>query len=73
MSLVEPINDWSIMKKPEFDTTRLKAQVEENPLVAAGILAALLSGASKLMNANSTRKNSTTWRREVKRREKATK
>lgn len=61
------------MKKPSFDTTRLKAQVEENPLVAAGIGAALLSGAAKLLNANSARKNSTTWRREVKRREKNSK
>lgn len=61
------------MKKPSFDTTKLKAQVEENPLVAAGIGAALLSGAAKLLNANSARKNSTTWRREVKRREKNSK
>jgi hypothetical protein len=61
------------MKKPTFDTTRLKAQVEEQPLLAAGIGAALLSGAVKLMNANTNRKNAKTWSREVKRREKATK
>lgn len=61
------------MKKPSFDTTKLKSQIEENPLVAAGIGAALLSGAAKLMNANSNRKNSVTWRREVKRREKNSK
>lgn len=61
------------MKKPSFDTTRLKAQVEENPLVAAGIGAALLSGAAKLLNANTGRKNAKTWRREVKRREKNSK
>lgn len=61
------------MKKPSFDTTRLKAQVEENPLVAAGIGAALLSGAAKLMNANNGRRNSKTWSREVKRREKNSK
>lgn len=57
------------MNMPKFDTTRLKAQVEENPLVAAGIGAALLSGAAKLMNANTGRKNANTWKREVKRRE----
>jgi len=61
------------MKKPTFDTTRLKAQVEEQPLLAAGIGAALLSGAVRLMNANTGRKNANTWKREVKRREKATK
>lgn len=61
------------MKKPSFDTTKLKSQIEENPLVAAGVGAALLSGAAKLINANSARKNSTTWRREVKRREKNSK
>jgi hypothetical protein len=51
-----------------FDTTRLKKQVEENPLVAMGIGAAVLSGLAKLMNANSARKNSNTWRKEVNRR-----
>lgn len=56
------------MKK--FDTTNLKHQVEDNPLVAAGIGAALLNGAAKLMNANTGRKNAKTWRREVTRREK---
>lgn len=56
--------------KLSFDTTKLKTQVEENPLVAAGIGAALLSGAAKLLNANTGRKNAKTWRREVTRREK---
>lgn len=53
-----------------FNTDKLKQQVEDNPLVAAGIGAALLSGAAKLMNANTQRKNSNTWKREVARREK---
>lgn len=57
------------MPKFEFDTTRLKAQVEEQPLLAAGILVGLLTGASKLLNANTARANAKTWRREVKRRE----
>lgn len=52
-----------------FDTTQLKKQIEDNPLVAAGIGAALLTGAAKLMNANTQRKNSKTWSREVRRRE----
>jgi len=56
-----------------FDTTNLKRQIQEQPLVAAGIGAALLSGAAKLLNANTGRKNAKTWRREVKRREKNTK
>lgn len=61
------------MKKPNFDTTNLKRQVEEQPLIAVGIGAALLSGAAKLLNASTARKNSKTWRREVKRREKNSK
>lgn len=56
--------------KFDFDTTKLKAQIQEQPLVAAGIGAALLSGAAKLMNANTGRKNSKTWRQEVTRRKK---
>lgn len=59
--------------KISFDTTKLKQQVEENPLLAAGIGAAVLTGAAKLMNANTARKNSKTWQREVKRREKNSK
>jgi hypothetical protein len=51
-----------------FDTTKLKRQVEENPLVAAGIGAALLQAAAKLMQANTQRKNSKTWAKEVNRR-----
>jgi hypothetical protein len=58
------------MKKPSFDTTNLKKQVEEQPLLAAGIAVMALSGLTKLLNANTARRNSSTWRREVKRREK---
>ena len=56
--------------KINFDTTNLKNQVQDQPLVAAGIGAALLSGAAKLLNATTARKNSKTWRKEVNRREK---
>lgn len=58
------------MKKPSFDTTVLKQQVQEQPLLAAGIAVMALSGLTKLLNANTARKNATTWKREVKRREK---
>lgn len=57
--------------KIEFDTTNLKKQIEENPLIAAGIGAALLTGASRLMNANTARKNSKTWKKEVDRRNRS--
>lgn len=59
--------------KFEFDTTNLKKQIEEQPLIAAGIGAGLLSGAAKLINAGVGARNSKTWRREVKRREKNSK
>lgn len=56
-----------------FDTTNLKKQVEDQPLVAAGIAAALLSGVSKLLNANTARSNSKTYKKEINRRVKKTK
>lgn len=56
--------------KFEFDTTNLKKQVEEQPLIAAGVAAGLFSGTAKLVNAVVASRNSKTWRREVKRREK---
>lgn len=54
--------------KFEFDTTKFKHQVEENPLLAAGIFAGVLTGAAKLMNAYTANKNSRTWKKEVNRR-----
>lgn len=56
--------------KFEFNTANLKHQVEENPLAAAGIAAALLAGASKLLNASTSRRNSKAWTKEVNRRTK---
>jgi hypothetical protein len=64
------------LEKPvkfQFDTAKLKEQVEDQPLVAAGIGAALLTGVVKLMNANTARKNSKTWAKEVNRRTKTPK
>lgn len=59
--------------KFEFDTTNLKRQIQENPIVAMGVGAALLNGAAKLMNANTARKNSKTWKQEVNRRDRKSK
>lgn len=53
-----------------FDTTKLKQQVEDNPLFAAGVAAGLLTGVSKLLDANTKRQNAKTWRKEVNRRTK---
>jgi hypothetical protein len=54
--------------KFQFDTTKLKEQVEDNPLVAAGIAVMALTGVTKLMNANTARKNAHTYAKEVNRR-----
>lgn len=56
-----------------FDTANLKRQIEEQPLIALGVVSAALTGAAKLMNANTARKNSKTWKREVDRRQKKSK
>jgi hypothetical protein len=58
------------MNRPKFDTTRLKEQVEREPLLAAGIGVMALTGLAKILNANTARQNAKTWKREVKRREK---
>ncbi len=57
--------------KINIDTTNLQRQIQENPLMAAGVGAALLSGATKLLNATTARKNAKTWRKEVDRRTKS--
>lgn len=54
----------------KFDTTNLKRQIEEQPLIALGLASAALSGVAKLMNAETARRNSKTWKREVQRRTK---
>lgn len=58
------------MAKITFDTTQIKRVIEDNPLVAAAAAAALLNGAAKLMNANTQRVNSKTWKTEVARRDR---
>lgn len=54
----------------QFDTTNLKRQIEEQPLIAAGVGAAVLSGAARLLNAVTANKNARTWAKEVARRTK---
>lgn len=56
--------------KIEIDTTKLKQQIADNPLVAAGVGAALLNGAAKLMDSNTKRKNANSWKKEVARRDR---
>lgn len=52
----------------KFDTTNLKAQVEAQPLLAAGVAAALLKGVSELTKVAVMAQNSRTNRKEVNRR-----
>lgn len=46
----------------------LKRQTEENPVVALGVAAGLLTALSKLMEANTNARNSKSWSRETSRR-----
>ena len=52
----------------------LKAQAkkawETDPVMTTGVAAAVIVAIAKLMDANTNRKNSKVWKREVKRREK---
>lgn len=47
----------------------LKAQAEDNPVLAMGVAAGLLTAFSKFMEANTNARNAKTWRREEIRRE----
>lgn len=53
-----------------IDTAQIRQKIAENPLVAAGIGAAVLKGCAELMNANTKRANAKTWRKEVNRRDR---
>ena len=46
----------------------LKHQAEENPMVALGIAAALITSVSKLINSGTTAANARAWKMEVARR-----
>lgn len=49
---------------------KLQAQAEENPALAMGVTAGLISAISQFMNAYANVKNSGSWDRETKRRVK---
>lgn len=49
---------------------RLKAQVEENPIVALGVGAACATALSKLLDASTSRANAKAWAKEVDRRDR---
>lgn len=46
----------------------LKHQAEENPVLALGIAAGLITSISKLIDSGATLKNSNAWKKEVTRR-----
>lgn len=48
----------------------LKRQAEANPVVALGAGAVFIQAMSKLLNANTSRANAKTWKKEVDRRSK---
>lgn len=56
--------------KITIDTETIKARIAENPAASMAAAGALLAGVGKLMNANTARKNSKTWAKEVKRRDR---
>ena len=60
-----PMKKGTLMKKY---IDNLKRQAEDNPLLALGVGAALLTAVTKLINANTERNNAKTWEREVDRR-----
>lgn len=48
--------------------TNLQRQAEENPVVALGVAAALITSVSKLLGTTVDMRNSAAWTREVNRR-----
>jgi cytochrome b len=46
----------------------LKRQAEENPVLALGVGAALITAISKLIDSGATARNSNAWKQEVARR-----
>lgn len=46
----------------------LQRQAEENPVLAMGVAAGVITSISQLMNANTSRRNSRAWDRETIRR-----
>lgn len=48
----------------------LKTQAEENPVVAMGVAAGLITAIAGFMNASTNKRNSVAWTKEVNRRVK---
>lgn len=53
---------------PNDFINNLKRQAEENPVLALGVAAGLISAIGKLINANSNARNAKSWDRETMRR-----
>ena len=51
----------------------LKRQAEENPVVALGVAAALLTAVGKLVDSSVNARNSRAWEKEVARRDRMSK
>lgn len=51
----------------------LKTQAEDNPVVALGVAAGVITTITQLLNAAASTKNSRTWKKEVNRRSAKTK
>lgn len=51
----------------------LKSQAEDNPVVALGVAAGLITAISHLINSSGNSRNSRAWEKEVERRIKKTK
>lgn len=49
--------------------TNLQRQAEENPIVALGVAAGLITAIGKLIDAHGNLRNSKSWKRETRRRE----
>lgn len=50
----------------------LKREAEENPVIALGVAAGLVTAISQLVNASANKRNSASWRKEVNRRDRKT-
>lgn len=70
---MRPTTERIHIVKIQFDTTKLKQQIEDNPLVAAGIGVAFLNGGARMLKAYTDLRNSKSWRKEVDRRTKKSK
>ena len=51
----------------------LKREAEENPVIALGVAAGVITAISQFVNASANKKNSASWRKEVDRRVKTSK